>query len=650
MKLRIVFLALSFMVLPVDSQTLALTDRTVTSDQLRSASRVDLPTALRMWFPEVSADVLVLVDGVRLTTEALTTLSVSDVESARLVTDAGRLAEWGIDGGHGLIELTTAKPARRALSATYRGHYQLAEKTDNVLPTRNGHTWLNQVEVSGSDSVVGYLASLKQLSKGYTLKDDDTDQLALRAYIFYNTRRLRLSNDLTFDHQDAEQSTFVRYSRPESLGSFHNDKIATIADRFSARLLTPWVTLQGDFGFVRRQVRQNEFLSPQSGWFGEGTDVRQRGSYEKGNRLLTTYEGGLLADYSHSTTSGCLDVRLSTRLFSGTAEDENYAGMGVLSDRMGYISFTLGYDTLLPRHAARNYERTWRNTLSLSYEHRFRYGVSGTASITRSSLLAPDHKWEVHYQASAWWHLNREPWFKLPMRQLTLGVTHGVSGYVDFSWQQFTTTWSNRTDQQYVYNYYQTGATLNGLANSALRPARNAATQVSLQAGWGSSTVQLRYVHSTVNRLLNYGPQPLESGFLLRPEDDGKYRSDAFRLCAESPLVSNNRLLLTGQMMLGFEQLTVVRPFVASDELPLHPVYGQASLCGSFSQWKATAVMGGNRDLGQSTLELGYSFSPLPAWLHELSLTAAAANLVSWHGSSMLAPERQYTVSLLIGL
>lgn len=643
MKKWCIIIALLAWGLGIAAQTI---NRLISADQLLTASRQDLPTALRTWVPEMDEQTLIVVDGKRVPHEMLATLSVYDIEQAKVVNDPVSQTGWGIHG-RSVVELTTRQVAEGALHATYRLDAALARAVGDggQLPQQTGWQHQHQLDVEGRDAAVAYLGSARLSPSGRgVLKGNGNDVLGVRAYVSYRRKALQLHNDMTFHHGDEDLSASVRHLRENSQGSFEKQKTASLADRFGLELdVTRDLRLSAGFSFVNRSVQQDMFLSPVSGWFADTDDVRRHGAYRKGNRRTTTYEGGLRLDFNRVQGQHSLTATASSDFYSGEERDENYGGMGVLSDRMGYISFTLGYDTLRGRSAGRNYERTLRGHAGGSYEYDGRYGVAAGATLSHSSLLAPDHRTVAHWAARAYWNLHAEQWMKDGgLNPLTLAYTYGEWGHVSFTWQDFTTTYRNNSGEQYIYNYYLTGSKLQGLANTSLKPARTRSHQLSAHAGMKGATTMLRVYHAATDHLLTYAEQPLETGFRWMPESSGRLTENGVELTVSAPIVRCETVSIYGQMMLNYVNRSANG--TSDNGLRRNVTRGSLGLSGATGRWNMSLSAGGDNDFGQSCLQAGYDVGRCCRWIR-LWVGLCAENLVCWHPDNLLM-QRRYGISL----
>lgn len=646
MKMESIVIGLFLLAHPVFGQT---DDRIVTGEQLLTTSHTSLLTALHVWMPEYHELMPVLVDGALVPASVLQGMSVYDINTVELEEDPMVLMKWGVSGASAMLNVTTRKAVKGGVQATYRGDAVLSKAVgeSNGLPTQTGWLHQHQVDVEGGDKSVSYLFSARCIPNSRdVLKGMGLETLALRACVDYRSGSLYLHNDLSFHHATEDQSSSVRYQVANSQGSLEEEKNATLTDRFGAQIdLMRGLTLNGQFHFMRKNLRHDRFLSPTSDWFAKADDVRQHGTYHKGNASHETYEGSLDLDFDRTSGRSKWQAQLGANLYSGTERREDYGGMGILSDRMAYISFTLGYDTMSTRQSQRQYDRELRGWLTAQYEYEERYGIAAGATLSRSSLLAPGHRNALHWSASSYWRLHNEQWLKgTSWTSLTLTYTAAQLRYATFSYESYLTTYKNLTQEQYIYNYYLTGSALQGLANADLKPSRLTSHQLMLQGRYRGFGGFIEARHESMAHLPGYAEQPLRTGFTLKPVSEESFSVNVYEVGADGIIYKCDSWKLNGQLDFGYEKLC--SDDISSDDDYIHFSAGLQAVAG---RWQAAVSCGGDRHLGMSSVQAGYRFGHLPHWLKELELGATAINLVNWHPSYLLS-SRQYALSVLLKL
>ena len=402
-------------------------------------------------------NILFVIDGNRVPLNVARALNVCDIKEIRVMNDAVSLAAWGINGADGVVEIRTVRPTVTPLQVTYhadltmlsadKSPYRVQQKgvsgaTDWLSePLRTGFMQRHQIDVGGSDGLVSYkfTAAFAPAGRG-VMKGSGNDDLGLRAYVGYRHRAISVYNDIAFDYYKARTSSFGRWGdmalisgaespydgqgmlRPfvdvggkpvpnpvyeHSLGSFFKERTATLTDRLGLRIDLPWgLQFNGNYSYARQFVRYDDFRSPSSAIFLANTDLRANGTYHIRRSGYTSYEGGASLDYHANIARGRLASSLGFSLFDGHRTGESYGGRGILSDRMAYITFTQGYDTLQAPTANRLYERTLRIFVNADYMFNRRYGIMLSGNLNRSNLLAPDNRTRFYWAGKLYWNVH----------------------------------------------------------------------------------------------------------------------------------------------------------------------------------------------------------------------------------------------------
>lgn len=445
-----------------DSLCLGVTDRRLTSEMMERVSARDLWTAIRTLDASTYDNPEILIDGVRMPKTALIGITVGEVAEVRIIRDAAKLAQLGIHGGKGAVEIVTKKYAKGPLSLSYKADIQAGKPADGSKGTMKGaEHWLT---ADGGDDNVGYRFTAIY-DPGTDTKTKGTDRIQMRSYIGYRRNALAISNDLQYGN----------YGIHETFNDDDTDKtrFSTLTDRIRATLsLMPGLEMVGYFSFLRQEVRRDVFLSPYSPVFKDEDNLRNKGTYDIMRETTMTYDGGLKLAYQKAMTGGhTLIASAGVSLYSGERGGESYAGRGILNDILNYVSFTQTYDTLRKPTAVRDFERTLQCMANVGYDYQGRYSATMNVTMNRSSLLSPKHRNEVYWAADLGWNISREAWMAesgIDCLRLSLGL--GRSATVPYSYKAFTPMYSNITNETYIYNYYQTGAQLQGYYNENIRP------------------------------------------------------------------------------------------------------------------------------------------------------------------------------------
>ncbi len=617
-------------------------DEMITATELQAFCRTDFWTALTLCVPSLNNDWqgLWLIDGERVPLAVVRSLSVYDIAEVQVCRDPMSLSRLGIHGAHSAINVTTRKHTDEKLSADY--HLDVTAMTDGHQE-QTALAQRHQADVWGGDGFVGYLftAQLMPASRGLS-KESDANGLGLRSYVNYRRKALHLHNDLSFGNHKEELATEL------PTGSFNKATNMLITDRFGAVLdIAKGLTLKGHFSLVAMKMKQDLYNSPSARQFAANTDMRQNGTYHIGRNNLTTYEGGACLTYEIASLKHSLLMDGGMRIYASQQNGNSFGGRGILSDRMSYVSFTLAYDTVQAPTAHRTYERNLQGYLHAHYVWNKRYGVVAEMNITRSSLLAPQHKNATYYSGKVYWNMHEEEWMSdSRLEQLTIALAHGTSGAVDFSDRDFTAHYQNNTQSEYIYNYYLTGATLMALPNENLKPARRNSSSLMIDAQsrrWGAA---LSIYHHRWSNLLAMRPLPMATGFVWEKANGSTLQETGADFRAHAQLINGDKLRLNGAVALNYH---VSRPEGMERDSRLS---SSILMNGQYGRWTASAGVAAGKE-GTSIVQSGYTW-PLHGLIRQIELRLTAENLFTWGRETAdirdwYAPVHRYTLTAGIG-
>ena len=591
--------------LSVLEPSFVMTDRAYQGDVLGYVPEESAVRGFSRWTSRAkSRNILFLIDGNRVPLSTARALNVSDIKEIRVITDAVSLAAWGINGADGVVEVTTLRPAVTPLKVTYhlnlsmftadKSPYSAQQKSvsgpTNWLsqPLQTGFSQRHQIDVGGSDGAVSYkfTASFAPANRG-VMKGSGNDDLNLRAYVGYRHKAINVYNDLAFDYYKARTSNFGRWGdmalisgtespydglgmlRPfvdvngkqvpnpvyeHSLGSFFKEQTGTLTDRLGVDIDLPYhLQLKGNFSYARQYVRYDDFVSPSSAIFMANTDLRANGTYHIRRSGYVSYEGGASLNHQVNVGKGRLISTLGFNIFDGHRTGESYGGRGILSDRMAYITFTQGYDTLQAPSAHRFFERTMRVFANVDYMFRHRYGIKLSGNLNRSNLLAPEKCSRFYWAGKLYWNMHNEPWLENSrVKTLRLFIESGTTGVVPFSYVDFTNTYTNNINDEYIYNYYQIGSRLSAKPNTRLKPV----TMLMWAAGADMITetghFHAEFYRNSARNQLVVTLLPAIDGFYTQAANGGKVINTGFELTASDRLLTYKNVLVSGWMAMRY--------------------------------------------------------------------------------------------------
>lgn len=436
----------------------------------------------------------------------------------------------------------------------------------------------HKITVDGGDDNVKYALTGRIAPSGKGVVEGvEKNVMGLGAYIEYRYRSFRISNDLTYDKTERNAKLFgtlgdyartPRYLDPDNgyggylktmgheedavqfenplyeltLGSYNECRTYSIFDNVRLSLdLGAGFSVNGRFSFVRDLIRTDTYVSPGSILYASQTTDSYTGRYGIARSSIQTYDGAVDLTYRGSYGRSSYGASLQAGIFSGTYNMESYAGVGIPSDKMGYISFTKAYDPDTEPYAWRYYDRTASGTLSVHYSFDGRYTVAGTAHLDRSSMLAPGNRTALFYGVSAAWNLEREHFLRRAdwIDRLTLSAAIGTSGAVDALNSDYVVAYSSNIDNEYVYNYYLVGASIDLMPNPDLKWRTLVSRSVALQAEFMHALrLRVEYYNNDSKDLMTVDRLPLSSGYRYNVSNGGRVRNSGLEYYLNATLYS----------------------------------------------------------------------------------------------------------------
>ena len=578
-----------------------------------------------------------MVDGQRVSADMLRGMSMYNIKSIKLHRDALSLSRWGLHGADGVVEITTRKHEKGSINVNYRTDLSLnwADKT----AFRHRH----QLDFEGGDKYVGYhlTALLSPSSKGIK-EGSKSDILGLRAMVEYNRKALNISNDITFRNVNEHLPNVTEYAA----GSFDKTKYTTLTDRFSARLqISPKLWADGHFSFARMLSRRDIYVSPSSEVFANNADVRANGTYHILRHDITSFQGDFSLNYTHQfDNNALLKASAGMKIYSGTNWGEGYGGRGIISDQMGYVTFTQAYDSLQKPTAYRNHENELQEFVDVAYHHD-RLGLEFTTNINHSSLLPKNNRTVVYGGAKCYFDMieeNDAPVFGL--NKLRLTASFGTTGIVPFSDSYWRANYRNDVMNEYIYNYYQLGASLQGIANESLNPTKMRTAICSVDMATNSLELHADVYYKRTSNMLIFSALPLVYGYTEMPDNGGQLCNKGFNIKATQKIM-DKELKLNGTLALNYNRNKVTEipeyfltHFYAVDE-SLQTHLNQRVFSGSMlfnARWNsltgAVALYSTKGFHRLTTMQLGYQWNHLKGSVKTADITLTAENW-KWQNS-----------------
>ncbi len=606
-------------------------DRVITGQELQNYSRTDFWTALAIAEPSVNGGFLskslIVIDGARMPVNTIRGLSIYAIDKVRVVKDPITLSKYGINAANGVIEIFTHFPSESNMKVDYILDARLAKGDRCAFQNQS------ELNVEESDGAIGYLFNgnvapgNKEVNYG-----EQSDAFGLRTFVEYGHKSLSLRNDIKYNYINDNLENY------DEVGSEIKNKSNILSDHFNVGVnLMDNLKLNGYFCFVHQMLRTDNFLSPSSPVFSNSSDVRLNGTYHILRGSTTTLEVGASCVFDKFWNQHRVSIEGSGVVYSGRNRSEDYGGRGIMTNRLNHISFTQSYDTLSNPLAIRDYEHTFQGNVSVCYNYAGRYEASILGNWNRSSLLATEKKNVVYMSGIIQWNMETESWFKkYPIDILHIWAGVGTSGIVNFMQSDFLTQYSNNIGNEYIYNYYQVGASIKEMANPSLEPTKLTKAVIGLDLGIAPANIHAEYYHNSYTGILGYETLPLALGFSQILTNCHSCTHEGVEIRMNSAIMRKSNCFLNGTFHMLYDRCADDKTFRSL--LALNAGFYKFNISTAFNQLKF------------SSLQLGYNFKFNKGLIEKLDLCALIEDVNKWQNANLYngvtLPENYiYTVS-----
>ncbi len=511
---------------------------------------------------------LFVIDGARVPLRRMMDIDINDIAKVIVYKDPVSLSRFGINGSNGVIEIITRRPRSGKVKVSYLfdGIFQNADLSSHEtshksagLPVntdwrkvslQTGFQNRHRLNIEGGDDYVKYKFSARLSPSGSgVMKGSRNDILGLNSYIEYNMRAVHISNDIVFNQIKNKASTYgtydyFRFLNPEwaaadpsgipyamlgtggtdklpnpvyeaSLNSFDETKTYEIYDNLNVKFtLKNGFSIDGMFAFARETTRHDIYLSPSSGLFQDAEDGNNAGRYDILRDNTLSFEGALSLKYGVRSGKSDVGASAGVRAFSGKYYDESYAGVGIPTDRMAYISFTKSYDIGQKAEANRCYDHTLQAMAAAHYSFDNRYSIQADVNFNRSSRLSPGKKNAWFYGVGINWNIHNEPFLRNSgIKRLILNASTGTAGGVGFNDDDYNVTYKSNIGNEYVYNYYLIGSSIQSMPNRNIKWHTVHNRNLTLLFDYSRFSLSFNYYDNLTKDALIFARLPLSTGW-----------------------------------------------------------------------------------------------------------------------------------------
>lgn len=474
-------------------------------------------------------------------------------------------------------------------AGVYTGHEELYEDRLSYLEANGSVNWLkipvktsfsqrHRLNIHGGDESLRYGATLLATPGNSGVMDGSKrDLYSISTSFQYNiANKLYISNELLLDMNNINYSShaslleyalmnpyYSNYNKrgtaisivgedtptsqvspfyESSLGSFSKRKNMGILDNLQLSWqIIDHLKFRGSFTFTWDNSKYEQFYSPNSILFDGLSDEESsiRGSYQMIKNNTMSYEGTASLDYLRSYEQHTYQVIMGTQLYSSTYYTDNYTGVGLSSDHMGYISFAQRYALYGRPGSKEYYDRLFAGFIQGSYDYDSRYQIGASFRLDKSSRLAPENRLANSWGVNAGWNLHNESFLKEIsfINKLVLQAGYGANAGLQFDYGHVNPTYSYDLENPYLNSSNSSSYTvglptldLNNPYNKNLKWRTDRTFNIGLNAFIGNRIqINFDYYNSLTDNLVSMEKAESTQKFETRYTNGASMRNSGFQ-------------------------------------------------------------------------------------------------------------------------
>lgn len=290
------------------------------------------------------------------------------------------------------------------------------------------------------------------------------------------------------------------------LNSFSKGETADITDNVSINWqVIDDLRIRGSFSVAYAYGRTDAYVSPGSFTYINSNDnssvspdvLYRRGKYTLGNSSSVTYNGNLVASYTHSFGKFDLQSIIGAEARQTKTEIDGYVMTGFLGDSQDYLTYAAQYEQYGRPNGNSSTVRTAGvfTNQNLSYDNRYLCDI--TARLDGSSLYGRNQRGSAYWSWGLRWNMHNERFLKdnSVINKLAIRANIGTTGNQNYSRNQAGNMYSYMTS---VYGGYF-GALITTLGNPDLKGQRTYNRNIGIEGTLWNNHVnfEVNYYYNT---------------------------------------------------------------------------------------------------------------------------------------------------------
>lgn len=571
-----------------------------------------------------------MLDGFEVSLEKIYDLDPLRISGITILKDAAALAIYGSRGANGVVVITTYSPQKGKLRITYNTNvdFETADLSDYSLLgakdkleyeklagiyTPNSYVYIGEnyaflynerlkfveqgtntdwikkpvkplgintkhaLALEGGDDSFRYGIDLSYNPSEGVMKESSRNRKGINVRLNYNYKKLRFSNQMSFDNVSISNSPYGKFSTYAYLNPYYspydeqgnmkkvlyvlnsvmypavtivnplynttiNTKNTSKYDNFINNFGVEWnlsnaLRLNSTFSLNKKtQIADNFRPSDHNDFY----TAAKKGSYLKSTEEILQYEGTVGLSYTKSVDKHLLIVNSNYNIRQASNDLYSVTASGFPNDFMDHVSMGLEYLEGTRPQGSESTSRLMGILGNFNYSYDSRFLADFAFRYDGSSQFGSNKKWGSFWSAGLGWNVHNEAFLKdnSVINLLKMRGSVGFTGSQNFYPYQAQLTYNYLTDN--VYGDY-TGAVVSAYGNSDLKWQKTLKRNVGVDFELFNSKLSgfFNYYSDNSKDVLVDVTMPPSLGFNTYKANLGEVQNKGYELNLRATLLSN---------------------------------------------------------------------------------------------------------------
>ncbi len=387
------------------------------------------------------------------------------------------------------INSETGLPEQYTLDELYNQRYKAVMAGQNsdwlAQPARNSFSQDHSLRLYGGAAKLRYELTGRFANTHGVMKDDYRKRYSLGFKLdYYIDNKLQISNRTTYQEVNTQDSPYGSFSQyvtmnpydrmynadgtanvdlawdldnplyEAQLGSFDRDGTRTFSNSTDLRWdINNLFRITGHFNLSSEAGWADSFLSPNSRYFKDETDLSKRGSLTTTGSRGISYNGNVVGAFNKMFHDESLvSLNAGWEINHSDTKTQYLKAIGFFNDDLSFIGNAAAYPGTDRPYGQLSESADVGLFLSGTYSFRNRYFVDGTWRMTGSSQFGSNNRFGHFWSSGAGWNILNEKFMNKWKKKFDLFKLRGSVGYTGkVSFSPFQALTMYQYDSQYEY-------------------------------------------------------------------------------------------------------------------------------------------------------------------------------------------------------